>query len=79
MGRYAFALCVDFLSAEGKSIHSAKADLGIIVMTCLNLPPTTYYKSENLYLAGIILGSNEPELEHLNHYVRPLVNDLEVS
>ncbi|KIP01753.1 hypothetical protein PHLGIDRAFT_38447, partial [Phlebiopsis gigantea 11061_1 CR5-6] len=75
-GRYAFALCVDFFSVEGKSLHNARADLGMIVMACLNIPPEIRYKPENLYLVGIIPGPEEPALERLNHYMRPLISDL---
>ncbi|KAG2738847.1 hypothetical protein P692DRAFT_20638351, partial [Suillus brevipes Sb2] len=34
------------------------------------------YKPENLYLAGIIPGPKQPSLEHLNHYIRPLIDDM---
>ena len=78
-GRYAFALFVDFFSAEGKSLHSAFASLSIIAMACLNLPPSIRYKPENLYLAGIIPGPDEPKLEKLNSYMSPLVTDLKKS
>ncbi|KIN94225.1 hypothetical protein M404DRAFT_116852, partial [Pisolithus tinctorius Marx 270] len=33
-------------------------------------------KPENLYLAGIIPGPKQLSLENLNHYIRPLMNDL---
>ncbi|EKM60214.1 uncharacterized protein PHACADRAFT_56546, partial [Phanerochaete carnosa HHB-10118-sp] len=75
-GRYAFALFVDFFSVEGKSLHSAKASLGIIAMACLNLPPNIRYKPENMYLAGIVPEPEEPKLEKLNHYMRPLVPNM---
>ena len=75
-GRYAFALFFDFFSAEGKSLHSGPAALGLIAMACLNLPKDIRYKPENIYLAGIIPGPTEPPLEQANHYVRPLVDDM---
>ncbi|KIN93292.1 hypothetical protein M404DRAFT_93266, partial [Pisolithus tinctorius Marx 270] len=37
-------------------------------------------KPENLYLAaGIIPGPKQPSLEKLNHYIRPLIDDLLVA
>ena len=45
-------------------------------MACLNLDIEIRYKPENMYLAGVIPGPTEPHLEELNHYLRPLVNDM---
>ncbi|KIK16136.1 hypothetical protein PISMIDRAFT_113905 [Pisolithus microcarpus 441] len=45
-------------------------------MACLNLPSDIRYRPENMYLAGIIPGPKQPSLENLNHYIRPLINDL---
>jgi len=78
-GRYAFALNVDFFNPEGLSLRGAKASCGIIAMACLNLPLDIRYKPENMYLAGIIPGPNQPHLTELNHYIRPLINDLKTA
>lgn len=75
-GRYAFALHVDFFNPEGMSIRGPSTSSGIISMACLNLPPDVQYKPENIYLAGIIPGPKQPSLEHLNHYIWPLVDDM---
>ncbi|KAF8579417.1 hypothetical protein K439DRAFT_1283779, partial [Ramaria rubella] len=45
-------------------------------LVCLNLPLGEHYKVENMHLAGIIPGPNEPSLEHLNHFLAPVVADL---
>ena len=71
-----FTLHLDFFNVNGMLVCGATASCGSIVMACLNLPPHLFYKPENLYLAGIIPGPNEPHLTELNHYIRPLVNDL---
>lgn len=75
-GRYAFALHVDFFNPEGMNLRGASTSCGIISMACLNLPSDIRYKPENMYLAGIIPGPKQPSLEHLNHYIRPLVDDM---
>ena len=54
-----------------------KKSIGIISLVCLNLPPDICYKPENMFLAGIVPGPNEPPLNTLSHYLRPLVEDLE--
>ena len=78
-GRYAFALHVDFFNPEGMSMQGATMSSGIISMACLNLPLDIRYKPENMYLAGIIPGPKLPLLENLNHYIRPLIDDLVAS
>lgn len=75
-GRYLFALNVDFFAVEGLNPRSPSASCGIISMACLNLDIEIRYKPENMYLAGVIPGPNEPHLEELNFYLRPLMNDM---
>jgi hypothetical protein len=45
-------------------------------MACLNLPLDIRYKPENMYLAGIIPQPTEPDKTELNHYERPIINDM---
>ena len=77
-GRFAFAFNVDFFNNEGNTVRGASTSCGIIAGACLNLPPHLRYKPENMY-AGIIPGPDEPHLTELNHYMRPLIDDLLVS
>jgi len=74
-GRYLFALNIDFFNSEGLRVHGATTSCGIISMACLNLPLDIRYKPENMYL-GIIPGPSEPLLTDLNHYMRPIINDM---
>ena len=45
-------------------------------MVLLNLPPSSRYKAENMYLAGVIPGPREPSLTQINHLLRPLISEL---
>jgi hypothetical protein len=78
-GRYLFVFNVDYYSAEGQTVRGASASVGLISAACLNLPLDIRYKPENMYIAGIIPGPKEPSKTELNHYMRPVVNDLLVS
>lgn len=75
-GRYLFSMCVDFFNVEGMNIRGARTSCGIIALACLNLPIEIRYKPENMYLAIIVPGPKEPSLTDLNHYVRPVVDDM---
>src|SRR6266568_3875659 len=46
--------------------------------TCVNLPFNIRYKPENMYIT-IVPGPEHPSLTELNHYVRPLVDDMSIS
>jgi Transposase family tnp2 len=74
-GRYAFSLNVDFFALEGMRIRGATASAGIISLACLNLPLDVRYKPENMYLS-VIPGPKEPHLTEVNHYIRPLMDDM---
>lgn len=76
--RLVFAFNVDFFQNERSTVRGASTSCGIIAGACLNLPPDIRYKPENMYLA-IIPGPNEPHLTELNHYMRPLIDDLLVA
>ena len=78
-GRYVFSLNIDFFNVEGMRIRGRSTSCGLISMVCLNLPPHLRYKPEYMYVAGIIPGPNQPKETELNHYIRPLVDDMENS
>jgi len=75
-GRYAYTLCIDFFNPYGNKQAGKKRSIGIISLICLNLPPDIRYKPENMYLAGVVPGPQEPKLDQINHFLVPLVNDL---
>ena len=77
--RYLFAFSFDFFSAEGQTIRGASASCGIISATCLNIPPLIRTKAEYMYIAGVIPGPEEPHLDELNHYMRPVFKDVAVA
>ena len=78
-GRLGFTFNVDFFAIEGMRIRGAKTSCGLISMACLNLPYDIRYKPENMYVAGLIPGPKEPSLTELNHYLKPVIDDLVVS
>ncbi|KZP10218.1 hypothetical protein FIBSPDRAFT_683853, partial [Athelia psychrophila] len=48
-----------------------------IAMACLNLPPSLRYKPEYMYLNAVM--PEEPILDRTNHYLKPIVTQLEHS
>lgn len=78
-GRYLFSMNVDFCNIEGMRIRGAKTSVGLISLVCLNLPEEIRYKTENMYVGGIIPGPNQPSLTELNSYMEPLIDQLASS
>jgi hypothetical protein len=77
--RLAFSLSFDGFSVEGMRTRSSYHSAGLISMICLNLPPHLRHKTEYVYVAGIVPGPHLPSLTGLNHYLEPLLNDLEAA
>jgi hypothetical protein len=76
--RLMFSLCVDFFNPEGTSRRGKHTSVGIISVACLNLPGDIRYRPENMWI-DIIPGPREPALTELNHYMRPLIDEMLVS
>lgn len=74
--RLAFSLNVDFFNIQGVRASGATTSCGIISLVCLNLPENIRYKSENMFIAGIIPGPREPKLTAINSYMKPLIDDM---
>jgi hypothetical protein len=74
--RLAFTLNVDWFNPFGRRTAGKHASVGGIYMVCMNLPIHLRYRVENIYLVGIIPGPNEPNVNQINHVLRPLVDSL---
>ncbi|PPQ82731.1 hypothetical protein CVT24_009908 [Panaeolus cyanescens] len=73
--RYALSMSVDFFNPRRNSSHSVSC--GIISLVNFNLPPHERYRAENVFLAGIIPGPKEPPADAMNHYLEPVVDQLD--
>lgn len=75
--RLVFGLNYDSFNPMGGKIGKKSVSVGGIYMVCLNLPPAVRYKTENVYLVGIVPGPHcEPNTEQISHILRPLVTDM---
>ncbi|MBW0470662.1 hypothetical protein O181_010377 [Austropuccinia psidii MF-1] len=63
-GELAFSIYVDWFNSHGNSTWLA--NIGPIILICLNLSPSERLKPENFYVAGIIPCLKEPTALQLN-------------
>ncbi|GBC19806.2 hypothetical protein GLOIN_2v1786147 [Rhizophagus irregularis DAOM 181602=DAOM 197198] len=52
--------------------------IGVIYVAICNLPRDIRFKRENLLVLGLLPGLNKVSLHKINHYIAPIVNELEL-
>ena len=77
--RLLWSLSTDWFYLQGNKAAGKSTSTGSIAMACLNLPPSLCYKSENLFLVGIIPGLKEPSVEEVGHFIEPIMDMLDRS
>jgi hypothetical protein len=74
--RLAFMIYHDFFNPFSNKMAGKQRSVGIVLMVCLNLPPEIRYNRENVYAASVIPGPSEPSGADINHFMRPIIENL---
>ena len=67
-------LNLDWFQPFDGTIHST----GVLYAAICNLPRDIRFKRENLLILGIMPSPNEVSLHKINHYLAPIVDELEL-
>ncbi|MBW0518378.1 hypothetical protein O181_058093 [Austropuccinia psidii MF-1] len=73
-GALAFPFYVDWFNTQRKSTQLAR--IGLLMLICLNLPPSKRVELENVYVAGIIPGPKGTTALQLNYLLMPPIREL---
>ena len=66
-------LNLDWFQPYDSTVYS----VGVIYAAICNLPRDMRFKRENLLTLGLLLGLSEVSLHKINHYLAPIVDELE--
>ncbi|THU82168.1 hypothetical protein K435DRAFT_592436, partial [Dendrothele bispora CBS 962.96] len=68
-----FSIHLDFFNPHGVTQRGAHDSIGVISCANLALDPSIRYLPEYVFVAGIIPGPNEPSVDELDHFARPVI------
>ncbi|KAF5317882.1 hypothetical protein D9758_018788 [Tetrapyrgos nigripes] len=71
--RLAFSIHTDFLNPNGITHRGPTQSIGVISCANLAMDPSIRYLPEYMYIAGIIPGPKEPNVDEMDHFVRPVI------
>lgn len=71
-----FSLFMDWVDSQGNKKRGEQQEMGILALTCLNLPPSLRNRNQNTYVAGITPGPLSPDMQIFCHIVDSLVESL---
>jgi hypothetical protein len=75
-GCYVFSFNMDGFNPFQLKQAGRSATVMGLYMVCLNLPPERCFRTENMFLVGIVPGPKEPSMEDINHFLKVLIDDL---
>ena len=77
--RLVWAICADWYNPHSNKAAGKSVSSGLLAMVCLSLPVHMRLLEEFVYLAGNIPGPQEPSVDAVNPFLKPLMHDLCVS
>ncbi|MBW0552222.1 hypothetical protein O181_091937 [Austropuccinia psidii MF-1] len=71
-----FSLFIDWFDLLTNKLAGKQVLVGVVALNCLNLPPSTRWKLQNTFVAGMIPPPNEPNPITIHDIPIPLVKNL---
>ncbi|MBW0506791.1 hypothetical protein O181_046506 [Austropuccinia psidii MF-1] len=74
--RLCFSLFEDWFNPWHNKLSGKQESMGIVSLSCLNLPPSIWHKLPHLFIVGIMPGPQAPNMTTISDLLTPLVDDL---
>ncbi|MBW0487646.1 hypothetical protein O181_027361, partial [Austropuccinia psidii MF-1] len=71
-----FSLFIDCFNPRGNKQAGKQESMGLLLLTCLNLPPKLRHKPAYSFVFGVIPGPNSPNTITISNILKPLVDQL---
>ncbi|MBW0526084.1 hypothetical protein O181_065799 [Austropuccinia psidii MF-1] len=72
----AFSLFMDQINPLSNKAAKKQVSLGVLALNCLNLPPPSPWKPQNIFISGLVPEPMQPNMVTINKIISIFINEL---
>ncbi|MBW0490854.1 hypothetical protein O181_030569 [Austropuccinia psidii MF-1] len=72
----AFSLFTDWFNPLSNKAAGKQVSLGVLALNCLKLPPSSRWKAENTFIAGLVPEPSQPNMVTINKILRVFIDEM---
>ncbi|MBW0489002.1 hypothetical protein O181_028717 [Austropuccinia psidii MF-1] len=74
--KLAFSLFTDWFNLLSNKASGKQVSLGVLALNCLNLPPTSRWKTNNTFISGLVPEPSQPNLVTINNILTIFIDEI---
>ncbi|MBW0469316.1 hypothetical protein O181_009031 [Austropuccinia psidii MF-1] len=74
--KLAFSLFTDWFNPLSNKASGKQVSLGVLALNCLNLPPTSRWKTNNTFLSGLVPEPSQPNMVTINNILTIFIDEI---